>query len=583
MISQSWRDLSGYLTGRARPAARLIVAAGLCAGLLEAGLLILVVGAALAVAEGTSSVDVELPVLGSSELSIAVAISLAAAAAVSVLVVHAGVAYATSRITAGVLHEVRRQAIDAFANAAWARQASEREGALQETTSTLAIYSASLVGHFALFATGAAGIGMLLVAAVIVSPVTTVTVLVFGSLLFLAVQPIGRVTRRLGHAFTTENSALVESLSQWTGLAMELRVFGVEKAEADRLTSLSALTSSANARSGFATRFGSNLFKDLAMICLVLAVGGLYVVGTSDVAATGAVVLLIVRSLSYAQMTNTSLQGINVHTANLHSLKTRIGSLRDSALTYGKDAIDKIGVIRLEAVAYEYEPSRRALSGIDLAIRPGEAIGVIGPSGGGKSTLAHILLRLRTPTEGVVRIGNLDYREIDAQSWHKLVAVVPQEPQMFEASIAENIRFFRDGYSRGQIEAAAELAHLASDIRSLPEGFDTVLGPRGAGLSGGQKQRVAIARALLGSPQLLVLDEPTSALDTYSEQLIQRTVEGLKGAVTLVVVAHRLTTLACCDRVVAVDHGQILCVGSLDQAISSVPNWSRDDVFRRSD
>ena len=134
--------------------------------------------------------------------------------------------------------------------------------------------------------------------------------------------------------------------------------------------------------------------------------------------------------------------------------------------------------------------------------------------------------------------------------------------------MADNIAFLRTGITREAIEAAAASAHVVDDILRLPQGFDTELGPRGAGLSGGQKQRIAIARALVGEPQLLVLDEPTSALDVRSEQLLQQTIQDLKGRVTLVIVAHRLTTLACCDRVIAMADGRVQTIGTLEEALA---------------
>jgi ABC-type multidrug transport system fused ATPase/permease subunit len=169
-----------------------------------------------------------------------------------------------------------------------------------------------------------------------------------------------------------------------------------------------------------------------------------------------------------------------------------------------------------------------------------------------------------------VTVSGILYEEIEPASWHRLVTLVPQEPKLFQGSVADNIAFLRPGIAREQVEHAAALAHVLDDIRALPSGFDTELGPRGVGLSGGQKQRIAIARALVGEPQLLVLDEPTSALDVRSEQLLQQTIQNLKGRVTLVIVAHRLTTLACCDRVIAMANGRIQTIGTLEEALARV-------------
>jgi ATP-binding cassette, subfamily B, bacterial len=164
----------------------------------------------------------------------------------------------------------------------------------------------------------------------------------------------------------------------------------------------------------------------------------------------------------------------------------------------------------------------------------------------------------------------MPYKEIACSCWARQVALVPQEPRLMEATVEENIRFHRPELSLSDIESAADAASIADEIRSLPNGFQTMLGPRGGGLSGGQKQRVAIARALVGAPQLLVLDEPTSALDSVSEERLQDTIEKLKGTIAMVIVAHRLSTLDACDRLIRMTGGELTEVVEPDIARSRV-------------
>lgn len=569
-MKQAWVGVNEYLDGTSRAHAALVVALAVVAGVLEAVLLILVVSGAVGVADDTARVEVELPLAGEQAMSVGSVLGFATAAGVVILMVHACIAWLTARLASKALHSVRREAITAFVGASWERQSVDREGALQETSSTLAVNTASLLLHFGSLATGVAGLVVLLSAALFVSPPATAVVVVFGGCLFVLLRPIGRRTRRLGRRFTTSNSLVNESLTQWSGLAMELRVFGVEDAEASRMIRLSEHASQAMARSGFMGRFGSDLFKDVAILFLVAAVGLMSTVDAVPLASTGAVVLLIVRSLSYAQMTNSAAQTLNEKAANLEALQERMRSLRASQQIRGRRSMSEIGTIEFEDVSYDYPGARLGVRDVTLAIAPGEAIGIIGPSGGGKSTLTQVLLRLRTPTHGRVVAGGLDYVDIDANAWNRMVALVPQEPRLFEGTVADNISFFRKGFSRDEIEVAAAAAHVADDIRSLPNSFDTRLGPRGDGISGGQKQRIAIARALLGNPQLLVLDEPTSALDVRSEQMIRAAIEEMHGKTTMVIVAHRLTTLSCCDRVVAMDGGEIKGVGTLAEALRRV-------------
>jgi ABC-type multidrug transport system fused ATPase/permease subunit len=173
-----------------------------------------------------------------------------------------------------------------------------------------------------------------------------------------------------------------------------------------------------------------------------------------------------------------------------------------------------------------------------------------------------LLLRLRRPTTGQITVDGRPYEEFDPGAWARRVALVPQEPRLFAGTVAENIAFHRSSFDRDAVVRAAEQAHVAGEIQRLDGGFDAELGPRGEGLSGGQRQRLAIARALLGEPQLLVLDEPTSALDVHSERLLQQTIAELRGRVTIVIVAHRLTTIESCDRLLILEGGRTASLGT---------------------
>jgi len=537
---------------------------------LEAVVLVLVVSAALATTEGSGAMSLRLPLVGGVGLSPWRALLVAGGSGLVMLATHIHLARLTARLSAELLRAARHRAIVAYSGAAWARQARDREGALQETVSTLSIESSALVVHLCNVVAAAVGLIALLVAAAVVSPIVTVVVLLFGAAIVLALRPIGRLTRDRSRVYVGTNSGFTEGMSQWSSLAMELRVFGVEHVEVDRLLEHNRVTAAALTRSRFIGRVGTDLYKDLAILFMVGAVAGLSLIRNVDLAAVGTVVLLIIRSLSYAQRTNSTLQSVNELMPNFESLLARLRSLEDEVAPVGTRPLDSITKVELRGVDYDYEPDRPGVHQITLDIVAGEAIGVIGPSGGGKSTLVQVLLRLRPPTRGTVTVSGIPYEEIESASWHRLVTLVPQEPKLFQGTVADNIAFLRPGVTRARVEKAASLAHVLDDITGLPAGFDTELGPRGAGLSGGQKQRIAIARALLGEPQLLVLDEPTSALDVRSEQLLQETIQDLKGQVTLVIVAHRLTTLACCDRVIALADGQIQTIGTLDEALDKV-------------
>jgi subfamily B ATP-binding cassette protein MsbA len=223
------------------------------------------------------------------------------------------------------------------------------------------------------------------------------------------------------------------------------------------------------------------------------------------------------------------------------------------------------GRVTFEDVYFRYrgdEAGAWTLSSIRLDVAPGEVVAIVGPSGGGKTTLASLLPRFWDVTEGRILLDGIDVRHLQLAELRRAVGIVPQEPALFSGTVAENIAYARPEASRAELEAAARAAHADEFVRQLPEGYDTLVGERGVKLSGGQRQRIAIARAVLKDPAVLVLDEATSSLDTESEQLIEDALEKLLVGRTTLIIAHRLSTVRRADRLIVVDQGRIIEEGT---------------------
>jgi ATP-binding cassette subfamily B protein len=222
------------------------------------------------------------------------------------------------------------------------------------------------------------------------------------------------------------------------------------------------------------------------------------------------------------------------------------------------------GTLRFEHVAFHYpsRPDSAALEDFDLEIAAGETVAFVGPSGAGKSTTFQLMLRFYDPARGRILLDGVDISRTDPVALRRQIGLVPQETVLFGASARENIRYGRPGATDAEIEAAAVAAAADGFIRALPQGYDSFLGERGTRLSGGQRQRIAIARAILKDPPVLLLDEATSSLDAESERLVQEALEGLMRSRTTLIIAHRLATVLKADRIVVVDHGRIVAVGS---------------------
>ena len=232
------------------------------------------------------------------------------------------------------------------------------------------------------------------------------------------------------------------------------------------------------------------------------------------------------------------------------------------------------GRIEFRDVHFAYDPERAILKGVDLAVEPGQTLAIVGPSGSGKSTIGRLLFRFYDVSAGAVLIDGQDIRDVSQNSLHNAIGVVPQDTVLFNDTIYYNIAYGRDAATRAEIEQAAKAAQIHDFVQSLPNGYDTMVGERGLKLSGGEKQRVGIARSLLKNPPILLLDEATSALDTQTEYEIQESLIQMGQGRTVMIIAHRLSTVVHADRIVVLEQGQIVEFGSHDELLAQEGRYS---------
>ncbi len=318
-------------------------------------------------------------------------------------------------------------------------------------------------------------------------------------------------------------------------------------------------------------------FTTSIMQVAVIAVGGLFIMrGTMDyvelVTFSLYVSTFVTPIKKLTQFAEIYMQGTAGFSRFLELMRTK------PAITDAPDAkelTDVRGEIEYKNVSFAYDNGVPVLSDINLHIAPGECLAVVGPSGGGKSTLCQLLPRFYDVTAGAVLIDGQDVRSLTQESLRRSIGLIAQEVFMFAGTVRENIRYGRPDATDEEIVEAAVRAEIHKEIMDMPDGYDTYIGERGVMLSGGQKQRISIARVFLKNPRILVLDEATSALDTVTEQRIQASLDRLAEGRTTVIIAHRLSTVAAADKIAVIDGEHIAELGTREELLAKNGEYAR--------
>ncbi len=479
-----------------------------------------------------------------------------------------------ARIAAGVQAQMRKSLFDAFTRASWAVQSRDREGHLQEMMTSQVVQATQGAIQLTILVTALLTFLVLILSALALNVGAAVVVLGAAVLLFGLLRPLNAVGHRRSRALSQAQMNYAGGIGEAVRVAEETQVFGVAAAQRKRIDDLVVVARGLFFRTQLLGRLVPNLYQSLIFLIIVAGLAGLYVSGTGHVASLGAVVLLLVRAGTYGQQIQGSYQLVRQalpFVDRLQEAERRYAA--SSPVTDGR-LLPRVRTLAFENVSYAYRPGRPVLTDISFEVAGGETIGVVGPSGTGKSTLVQILLRLRSADHGRYLVNGVPAEEFACDEWQSRVSYVPQEPRLIHASVADNICYFRS-LDDDAVERAGRLARIHDDVMGWPNGYDTVVGPRADAVSGGQQQRICVARALAAQPEVLVLDEPTSSLDPRSETLIQDSLIALKSEMTLFIVAHRMSTLDMCDRVMVIVDGRL-------QAFDTIARLQRSSSYYRS-
>lgn len=539
---------------------RLVALAALsvASGLVEAAALYLVARMATALAASGDEVELAVGPLPDTTVSAGTAALLAGGLVLLLVGLAVPIARSSARLSEFALVRSRTRFAAAYLRSKWAERSRDSEGHFQLVSGDYTLRSERLVLQVATIVVASCNLMVIGVASLVVAPVVSLLSLAGLGLVGVAFRPLSRRGKSGALGFAAVDKGFAARAAQTSRLGQEVAAFAVTDAVLEELSLEIRRGARQLHRIRFYQRLVPALYQCGALLVVVSLVGAVVVSGTSDAASFGPVLLLLIRGLGYAKQLQNAVQAGNEFTPYVEALRAEQSRLAPPTAARRTASPDRGGMVCFESVDFEYDLGTPVLSSVAFTVSSTDSIALTGPSGAGKSTLVQLILRLREPTAGRISVDGADLREVDPSAWARIAAFVPQDNKLILGTVAENIRFYRAGYSDHDVRVAARAAHLDAEIEATPSGYDTVIGPGAQDLSGGQCQRLGIARALLGRPSILVMDEPTSALDSASELMIRRTLEEMRGTVALVVVAHRQSTIEVCERVLHVEHGTVV-------------------------
>ena len=488
-----------------------------------------------------------------------------------VLVAYAGSVIGTTMVEA-ILDRLRRRLVDQVQSVAVSFFSTARTGDILNTITSEINRLKSLFEISRMFIVTGLMIVTYLVIIVVLSWQLALLTLAFCGLLFGVLSGLLRKLKRSGRVIAQNRANVSIMTNEIIGGIRTINEFGTQAYEGRRFGAVSeearVQNVAAYVRSAIAGPLSQGIAATTLIVMVIVAVQLLIWPGYMSTAALFAFLVVLLRLLPLVQIVNTSRDAWFVYRGALDRVTDLLRRDDKPYLVDGNRPFSGIAnSIRLDGVSFGYEPKQVVIDAVTLEIPRGKITAVVGASGAGKSTLVDLIARFYDPDQGIVSFDGVDCRELRIADMRRAISVVNQHTFLFNDSVRNNIAYGLEGVSEASIREAAEEANAMEFIRELTDEFDTMLGERGARLSGGQRQRIAIARALLRNPDILILDEATSALDSVSEHLVQESLERLMEGRTVIVIAHRLSTVESADQIIVLENGRVQEVGTYKELI----------------